>query len=96
VAGVLARAHEADSARSVLLRARAGADVDPNHDLTYVEARVRTMLGDYDEAVELLRSLFGGFEAGGGGGDAATWATHWWWNDLREHPGFKRLVEASR
>ena len=94
VAGVLVLAQEPDSARSVLLRARAGADVDPIQELPFFEARVRTMLGDYDEAVELLRIVYAGSE--GGDEEDASWASYWWWNDLRGHPGFQRLVEMSR
>ncbi|MCJ7630584.1 MAG: serine/threonine-protein kinase, partial [Longimicrobiales bacterium] len=60
VAEVLAQANLPDSARSVLLGARVGADVDPARELPYLEAHVRTVLGDYDEAVALLRTLFAG------------------------------------
>ncbi len=94
VAQVLALSTLPDSARSVLLRARAGPDIDPAGDLAFVEAHVRTVLGDHDEAVDLLRTLFAGFSEGGG--EAADWADHWFWNDLRGHPGFQELVEASR
>jgi len=95
VAAVLAHAEEPDSARSVLLQAQAGGDVDLDNELPYLEAMVRTVLTDYDEAVALLATYFGGADTGSGG-DLADWANHWWWNDLRGHEGFQRLLEASR
>jgi serine/threonine-protein kinase len=54
VALALARAGLADSARRVALSARAGADLDPVRDLTMIEAIMRTMIGDKDEAIRLL------------------------------------------
>jgi tetratricopeptide (TPR) repeat protein len=95
VAEVLARAQFPDSARSVLLRARAGADVDPYLELPFLEAHVRTVLRDYDEAVEQLSTYLAGFSAGGGG-DPGDWASFWWWRDLRSHPGFQELVRRTR
>ena len=79
----------------MLLRARAGADVDPNLELPFYEAHVRTELGDYDEAVDLLNGYLSGFSTGGGG-DPSDWATHWWWRDLQNHPGFQALVRRTR
>jgi serine/threonine protein kinase/tetratricopeptide (TPR) repeat protein len=95
VAEVLAQADLPDSARSVLLRARVGADVDPNLEFPYFEAHVRTVLGDHDEAVERLSTVLSGFYSGGGG-DAGDWASHWWWRDLQNHPGFQALVRRTR
>lgn len=95
VANVLAHASLADSARAVLLTARAGADVDPNFDLPFIEARVRAVLGDYDEAVERLNVYLSGFFTGGGG-DPGDWASYWWWRDLQSHPGFQALVRRTR
>jgi TolB-like protein len=95
VGEVLARAGLPDSARSVLVEARAGADVDPDQELVYLEARARTVLGDYDEAIDLLRQLLIGYsfedEA-----EAEEWANHWYWRDLRGHPDFEWLVRVSR
>ncbi len=95
VAGVLAHAAQPDSARSVLIQAEAGADVDLDHELPYLEAWVRTVLGDFDEAVALLATYFGGADTGDEG-DGTDWANHWWWDDLRGHDGFQRLLDASR
>ena len=95
VAEVLARANQPDSARKVLLEARAGADVDPNLELSFFEAHVRTVLGDHEEAIELLNTYMAGFFAGGGG-DAGDWASHWWWRDLQSNPDFQALVRRTR
>jgi tetratricopeptide (TPR) repeat protein len=92
---VLAQAGLRDSARAVLLRARAGADVDPVHDLPYIEARARTLLGDSSEAVALLGKVVAGTSASGTAG-AADWADHWWWRGLQGRPDFQVLVRASR
>ncbi len=94
-AAVLVRAGLADSARAVLLRARVGADVDPNLDLPFVEAYVRTLLGDDDQAVALLGQLVAGSSAQGESG-ADEWAAHWWWRGLQGRPDFQALVRASR
>jgi serine/threonine-protein kinase len=95
VAAVLARADLPDSARSVLLAARAGADVDPRGELPFLEAYVRTLLGDDDEAVALLRQLVAQ-ETGEASEDAGEWAAHWWWRGLQERSDFQDLVRASR
>jgi hypothetical protein len=93
VAEVLAKAEQPDSARNVLLQAR--ADVDPYLDLSYYEAHVRTVLGDHDEAIERLNAYMAGFFTGGGG-DAGDWASHWWWRDLQSNPDFQALVRRTR
>jgi len=95
VGAVLARAGLPDSARAVLLRARAGADVDPQRELPFVEAYVRTLLGDDDEAVALLGQLVVG-SSGQEELGAGEWAAHWWWRGLQGRPDFQALVRASR
>jgi eukaryotic-like serine/threonine-protein kinase len=94
-AAVIARAHLADSARAVLARARAGPDVDIFHDLSFVEAYARTVVGDTAEAVALLGKVVAGATTSGQAG-AADWATHWWWRGLQARPDFQALVRASR
>jgi eukaryotic-like serine/threonine-protein kinase len=51
---VLARAGLVDSARSLAEHSRGDATVDPNRELAYYEAVLRTVLGDRDEAFRLL------------------------------------------
>jgi serine/threonine-protein kinase len=90
VAGVIARAGLADSARSVLTRAGAmvNSEIDPTQFLVSQQAYVRTLLGDYDEAVALLKRYAaanpGHYEHGA--------VTSWWWRDLQSHPGFQELI----
>lgn len=93
VGGALARAGLADSARKVLLAARAGRDVDPDQELPGYEAVMRTILGDYDEAVSLLKSyvLLHPTHEFNVGRDL-----HWWWRPLRDHPGFQTVVAPER
>ena len=94
VAGSLARAELTDSARAVLDRVRARArSVDTERTLAGDEAVVRVILGDNDEAVQLIKEYLAvhpdhrsGFASG----------TGWWWRGLQGHPEFQRLVQASR
>jgi Flp pilus assembly protein TadD len=90
VGGVLARAGESDSARSVLAQARAlvTPEIDPENSLLSDEAYVLILLADYDGAVDLLKRYVaanpGHFE------DASSLS--WWWRPLQGHPGFQELV----
>jgi TolB-like protein len=93
VAGSLARANLADSARAVLMRARQGArEVDREKELVGFEAVVRVILRDHDEAVRLIKDYLAtnpdhrrGFAQ----------STTWWWRDLQSNPAFLRLVGAT-
>ena len=97
VAGAIARkavdtrdATLGDSARRVLKRARTtDPAIDPRRDLMANEASVRVILGDYDEAVDLLNGYVTvnpdhrrGFAN----------RTGWMWRDLQSHPKFKSLI----
>jgi serine/threonine-protein kinase len=91
VGGALGRAGLVDSARSVLLRARgtATSEIDPHQDLVPVEAYVRSLFGDHDEAIDLLKAYVAAnpehnFPAQAG--------TAWWWRDLRGHPRFVEIT----
>jgi TolB-like protein len=83
----------ADSARRVLLRARADAEIDPTHELGGYEAVMRAQMGDLDDAIALLKQYVAAnpdhsFTVGGN--------IHWWWKDLRNHPGFQALLAHRR
>lgn len=86
VAAVLARAGLEDSARAVAARSGHTPSVDPTHDLTYTEAFVRTLVGDEDEAIDLLAEYLAATGAGPGDID------HWWFDGLREEPGYRELA----
>jgi serine/threonine-protein kinase len=91
-AGVERRPELADSARRVLARARAGADVDPRGELLGFEAFVRTMLGDRDEAVALLQRYLTAHPEHRSG---FARANPWWWRDLQQDPRFRELAAAG-
>jgi len=91
VAGALARSGLADSARSMLLTARRSvtAEDDPTQVLLSVEAYIRSVLGDYDEAIDLLKR----YVAANPDHDFPTTAsTAWWWRDLRSQPRFREIT----
>lgn len=93
VAMTLVRAGLADSARNVAQRARADATVDPTRDLVYIEAMLRNMLGDREEALRLVGSYLAANPQ-----DRATMARDytWWWAGIRDDPRFRTLVGASQ
>jgi len=92
VASVLARAGLPDSARRVLMRARADKTIDPRGELIGYEAFVRTQLGDKNEAVELLqRYLIDHPEHRRG----FSKLNSWWWRDLQSDPRFRTLIAAE-
>ncbi len=92
VAMTLVRAGLPDSARRVALRARADATVDPSRDLVYIEAMLRNMLGDRDEALRLV-----GVYLATNPQERVSMAKDqtWWWRGLRDDPRFRQLVGAS-
>src|SRR4026209_1742183 len=93
VAGALARAQLPDSARHVLLRARATPEEDPSRELEGTEAVIRVILGDQDEAVRLIADYLG-VNPGHRKGFATR--TGWWWRDLQGNPKFKALIAGAR
>jgi hypothetical protein len=76
----------------VLKRARTtDRAIDPRRELMANEASVRVILGDYDEAVDLLNGYVTvnpdhrrGFAN----------RTGWMWRDLQSHPRFKALISG--
>jgi serine/threonine-protein kinase len=93
VAGALVRAGLPDSARHVLLRARATPAEDPTRELEGNEAVIRVMLGDQDEAVRLIADYLTVNPAHRRG--FAT-RTGWWWRDIQGNPKFKALLAGAR
>jgi TolB-like protein len=90
VAGVLARAGLADSAKRVLSRARATPETDPRREIVSLEAFVQLLLGDRDEALRLLK-VYLTANPGHRMGDMG-----WWWRDLENDPRFRELVSTAR
>jgi TolB-like protein len=89
VGGVLARAGLADSARTVLARAheKDTPEADPTRELEQVEAYMRTLIGDNEGAIALLKKYRATHAD-------AEFDHHWWWADLRSDPSFRLLLAA--
>jgi serine/threonine-protein kinase len=95
VAAALARAGLPDSARSVLRRTRQRIthDIDPDQDLLSQEAYVRTLIGDSDIAIDLLKK----YVAANPGHEFLQQAGQvWWWRALRTHPRWREIGHAGR
>ncbi len=91
VAMALARAGLADSARSVAVRSRADATMDPPRELVSFEAIVHTILGDKDEAIRLLGRYFASNPQQRSSQDRDE---SWWYQSLRGDPRYEALVGA--
>ena len=79
----------ADSARRVIEQSRADAQVDPTQELVGYQAVMRTQMGDYDEAIDLLKQYVAlnkdhSFRVGGN--------VHWWWAPLVSMPEFQKVM----
>ena len=89
VGGVIARDGLTDSARAVLDRAHAAMnrEFDPDLELYGPEAYVRTLLGDDDRAIDLLKE----FTAENPSHDYSQMLGNWWWQKLNDNPRWKEL-----
>jgi TolB-like protein len=90
VGGVLARANLPDSARAVLMRARAKTNpqIDPAYDMLWYEAAIRLLLNERDIAFDLLRrAVLANPDQGLKRGEPL----HWLYRDLQSHPGIDQL-----
>lgn len=85
VAAVLARAELPDSARAVIERAELSAEEDPTRDLLYLEAFVRSLLGERDTAVDRLSTYLATNPQRQSDVDS------WWFSSLRGMPAFEEL-----
>lgn len=92
VAGVLRKAGLADSAENVYGRARLSEELDPRRELLTFEAATRSITGDPDGAVDLLRRVVA---ANPGASFNMEGGVHWWWRDLRGRSDFDALVRQS-
>jgi hypothetical protein len=87
VGGAIARAGLPDSASAVLERGRRSTEEDPLGQLLYLEAAMRIMNGEEDEAVRLLQR----YTALTPGHFAQDQVLHWWWSSLRGNEDFERM-----
>jgi tetratricopeptide (TPR) repeat protein len=91
-AWVLGRAGLPDSARRILVRARADRTIDPRGELIGYEALVRSHLGDKKEAVDLLQKYLTDHPEHRRGFSKVT---PWWWRELQDDPRFKTLIATG-
>ncbi len=87
IGGVMARAGQADSARALWREARVGSDVDEQRELRSLEAAMRVLVGDHDEAVDLLEQ----YVMVNPGHFSSNSRLHWWWHDLVGRSDFEQL-----
>jgi serine/threonine-protein kinase len=90
VAGVLMREGMRDSAAVVFASGQGTAEIDPLQELVLQEAAIRSVTGDPDRAVELIRVYLAAdpnasLDSGGG--------LHWWWRNLAGRPDFRALID---
>ncbi len=90
----LAHAGQADSARSVIYAARAGADIDPLRDLPHLESIAWTALGNVPEAVRQIEIYLSANPRALPGlrTDAERRALPWYHQALLDEPEFRALV----
>ena len=89
VAGVLMREGMRDSAAAVFVSGQGNEEIDPLQELVLQEAAIRSVTGDPDRAVELIRVYLAAdpnasFDTGGG--------LHWWWRNLAGRQDFQALL----
>jgi len=89
VAAVLARDRSVDSARRVLARSRGNPKLDPAQELLYLEAFVRTLLGDRDDALQLLKRYVA---ANPERRVELAKDSQWWFRDLRNDLRYRQLA----
>ena len=82
-----------DSARSVALHARGDPTVDPTNDLMYLEVAARNVMGDREEALQVLERYLATNPQ-----DRESFARDetWFFRGLRDDPRFKALVGTGR
>jgi serine/threonine-protein kinase len=90
VAGVLMREGLRDSAAAVFTSGQGTAEIDPLQELVLQEAAIRSVTGDPDRAVELIRVYLAAdpsasLDSGGG--------LHWWWRNLAGRQDFQALID---
>ncbi|OLE97485.1 MAG: hypothetical protein AUG75_07695 [Cyanobacteria bacterium 13_1_20CM_4_61_6] len=95
VAGALGRAGLVDSARHVLQSNRQSIthEIDPDQNLLSQEAYVRTLTGDPDVAITLLKQYVA---ANPKHEFLQNQGTSWWWRELRTNPRWREIGHVGR
>ena len=90
---VLARAGQADSARQVSKRARAGGpDVDPSQDLAWDAIYVSILTGDKDDALKALKMYL---TSNPQRREGLAEDPGWWFRGIQDDPRFQELVRSK-
>ncbi|MBA2627006.1 MAG: hypothetical protein H0U85_03270, partial [Gemmatimonadales bacterium] len=89
VAMSIARAGLTDSAKAVATRSRVDPGGDPTRELAFLEAIVRTMVGEKDEALRLLNTFYA---ANPQQLEGLSHDETWWFKDLRDDPRYRSLI----
>ena len=92
LAAAIGRAGLADSARSVMVRARADRSIDPRGELQGLEAFARTVIGDKTDALALLEGYLREFPEHREGFRRLN---TWWWQDISSEPRYLTLVRGG-
>jgi serine/threonine-protein kinase len=90
VAAILARAGRADSARAVIQSTYEALPENDSTHLHFFDAYVRTLLGDHDRALDLLRNIIRDDPQ-----SKSTIEQHPWFRALHDLPEFQALVNAQ-
>jgi eukaryotic-like serine/threonine-protein kinase len=96
VAAALARAGGLDSARKVLIAARADSKVDPQGSLSGPEAFIWTLFGTAKDSVEAINVLRKFLSANPHHRAGYAESQSWWWKGLKTRPDFMELVGSAR
>ena len=93
VASVIGRSGKRDSAEHVLASARTtDQKIDPTQELVGFEALARTLMGEDDEAMTILKRYVAtnpdhSFKRNG--------MVHWWWRSLERRPDFQAVLATE-
>jgi serine/threonine-protein kinase len=92
VAAILARAELRDSARRVIVKSQAGADIDPGRELGLYSAFAYTLIGDTAQAIGSLKQYLAANEE-----RRAAYRDDpgWWFRPLAGNAEFRQLVGAN-
>jgi serine/threonine-protein kinase len=93
VAGVLARAEAADSARHLLQRTQADATIDATREVAYVKSMMYTILGDKGSAIDQLKVYLA---ANPNKREGLATDPGWQFASLTDDPAFRALVGMKR
>ena len=93
VAAALGKAGLVDSAKALLTRSRGNPDIDPRRERLTLEAFIRTLVGDPDEALRLLTEYF---VFNPDHRHAQSEDVFWWWRSLQDDRRYQALLAPGQ